>query len=93
MTYRELAEMIAAERREVCENNPRAPWYMININHPAIGPLYKRWRESTGEIFPPSDVDRILWELKLLKPEVLEDIKNAVERKLEEKRYVQDEGL
>lgn len=71
MTYGELADRILAEREKVVKHNPKTPYYFLNIAHPALRGIYAAWKPVTS---PPSDKERLIWELKLLNAEALKAI-------------------
>ena len=68
MTQKELAREIVVERGRALRDGRRIPYYLVNINHPAISALYNAYK-STARVpshFPPSDIERTLFELSLL---------------------------
>jgi hypothetical protein len=71
MTYNELAERIIAERNKVAEHNSKTPYYFLNVGHPALMGLYAEWKPNTT---PPSDKERLVWELKQLNADALKKI-------------------
>ena len=71
MTYNELADRILAARQREVGHNPKVPYYFLNIAHPALRPLYAAWKPTTA---PPSDRERLVWELKQLNADALKKI-------------------
>ena len=71
MTYGELADRILAEREKMVKYNSKIPYYFLNIAHPALRELYEGWKPTNS---PPSDKERLIWELKLLNAEALKAI-------------------
>lgn len=74
----ELAPVVWAERcYEATVKKPlqEVPWYFININHPAVRAIYDRYRRKAGILGPPSDIERVKFELYVLHPAVLRDLR------------------
>lgn len=71
---RALAQRLAQIRRAGVST---APWYMVNIGHPAVMPLYEAWlrgrrgQEPALAYGPPGDAARLEFELGLLSEETL----------------------
>ncbi len=75
MTNKELAARILQDRRKSADKaahrgKPKVvPYYMLNIQHPAVAAMYDRWRARQGPAgCPPSDMARTLFELDVLSP-------------------------
>lgn len=71
----------------------REPWYMLNIAHPVIEPLYARWRlkRQIPQHYPPSDRERMMFELDLLNSGTLAELEKVcgeMERKKEQQKTV-----
>lgn len=51
-------------------------YYMVNLAHPAMLDLYKRWCQQQGipAGMPPADRERIAFELSLLRPEIIDEL-------------------
>lgn len=71
----QLAVAIVRRQREELQRNNKAPYYMLNIGHPALRELWKQYRaHAAPAICPVSDAERIAWELSLLNDEALKAI-------------------
>lgn len=57
----------------------KEPWYMLNIAHPVIEPLYARWRlrHKIPMHYPPSDHERMMFELDLLNSGTLAELEKV----------------
>ena len=74
----ELAPVVWAERcHEAAATMPpqTVPWYFININHPTVRTIYDRYRRKASILGPPTDLERVKFELYVLHPD--EGIKRA----------------
>jgi len=74
----ELAPVVWAERcQEAAATKPpqAVPWYFININHPTVRTIYDRYRRKVGILGPPTDLERVKFELYVLPPAVLRDLR------------------
>ncbi len=71
------------------------PVYMTNLRHPAVLELYKAWCKEKGIMpsMPPSDEERIRFEISLFKPETVEKIKDYADWVEAEKERVGPELL
>ena len=70
MTDRELTLCILEERRRMAKKRPGTPWYMPNLEHPAVAVMYAKWRAEQGPHgCPPSDEARTQFELAMMSPE------------------------
>lgn len=49
-------------------------YYFVNIRHPVIGELYRRWKDEQGLQYAISDVDRLRFEVELLNEETCEKL-------------------
>lgn len=58
----------------------KRPWYMVNINNPVADKLLRRYCEKNGIVksFPLSDMERITFELQLMRPGVLRELEAAL---------------
>lgn len=73
-TLEKLARRVWEERSQIVRigQEKEIPYYLLNLRHPAIRTIYDSWRRSKHAIsFPPSDIERIAWELSLLNKETL----------------------
>ena len=78
----ELARRVWEERSQIVRigNEKEVPYYMLNIRHPTIRTLYDTWRRNLHAIpFPPSDLERITWELGFLNETALMKIQQHFE--------------
>ena len=68
-----LAPLVLEDRSRAAaeKRSTDIPWYFININHPAMRPLYNSWLQSRGRLFLPGDLDRAEFELSLLSNKAL----------------------
>lgn len=84
MTDRELAEHVLEERRRMAKKRPGMPYYMLNLEHPAVAVMYAKWRAVRGPHgCPPSDEARTEFELAMMSPEgraLLEQHFEAIEK-------------
>lgn len=84
MTDQELTLCILAERRRMAKKRPGTPWYMLNLEHPAVAVMYAKWRAGQGPHgCPPSDEARTRFELAMISPEgraLLEQHFEAIEK-------------
>lgn len=48
MKTEELAERVLEERRSMAARQPGVAYYMMNLNHPAVGALYQLWLNEQG---------------------------------------------
>ena len=74
----ELAPVVWAERcHEAAATKPlqSVPWYFININHPTVRTIYDRYRRKAGILGPPTDLERVKFELYVLHPAVLRELR------------------
>lgn len=57
----------------------KRPWYMVNINNPVVDKLLRRYCAKNGIVksFPLSDMERITFELQLMRPGVLRELDAA----------------
>ena len=80
-----LVPLVLEDRRQPVPNDRSGliPWYFINVNHPAINPIYGAWMAKQGHHRAPSDVERTRFELSLLSNGAL---KYMEERYRKEKR-------
>lgn len=69
MTDQELTLCILTERRRMAKKRPGTPWYMLNLEHPAVAVMYAKWRAGQGPHgCPPSDEARTRFELAMISP-------------------------
>ena len=69
MKTEELAERVLEERRSMAARRPGVAYYMMNLNHPAVGALYQLWLNEQGPHgMAPSDRARTCFELELMAP-------------------------
>lgn len=63
-----LVPLVLEDRRQPVpdERSGLIPWYFINVNHPAISPIYGAWMAKQGHRTAPSDMERTRFELSLL---------------------------
>lgn len=62
-----MAPLVLEDRRNVTDRKTtQAPWYFININHPAMRPFYEAWIHARETRIPPGDIERTQFELSLL---------------------------
>ncbi len=90
MERRDLAYLILEERQAAKNKNPRIPlpYYLTNINHPALIEIYQNRNKAGGlAMNPPSDIDRIEWELSLFNDAVI----NSIVKKYTESRGKENE--
>ncbi len=87
MDINELARLIYAERTQAAERAKRIgatppPYYMVNFGHPVICGLYDRWRVARGihKNFPPSDIERTLFELEIMAAGTRRELEKHYER-------------
>ena len=50
MTQKELAREIVVERGRALRDGRRIPYYLVNINHPAISALYNAYSNIKAKI-------------------------------------------
>lgn len=69
----------------------RRPWYMVNITHPVVEKLLLRYCVKNGisQNFPLSDMERITFELQLMRPGVLRELEAAAAMAEEDNRQHQ----
>lgn len=65
-----LADCILADRARAAEKSDgrRPPWYMLNVNHPAVLAMLDQYRQAHGLRHALSDRERTVWEIKMLHP-------------------------
>ena len=91
MDDKELARRVLADRERQARRDRYTPWYMVNVNHPAISALYEEWRRDNGEQRgAPGDEARVIFELSILTPrarqlleqhyETIDRLKEAMDR-------------
>ena len=69
MDDKTLARRVLADRERQARRDRHTPWYMVNVNHPAISALYEEWRREEGEVRgAPGDEARVIFELSILTP-------------------------
>ena len=67
MTDRELAQRIVEERRRMARKRRGMPYYMLNLEHPAVAVMYAKWRAGQGPHgCPPSDEARTEFEISMM---------------------------
>lgn len=81
-----LAERIAKVENaspEQKEEGMRFCWYMTNIANPVIKQLWDNFRRENGILphFPPEDRERLSFELSLLHPDMIQEIRIHVAQK------------
>lgn len=77
LTLDDLARAIVAERTQAARKRRKAPYYILNLTHPALKELYEKYKAARGipRHFPPGDIERTRFELSLLSAQTLEAIR------------------
>lgn len=69
MTNAQLVDLVLEERQRMAKKRPGVPYYMLNVQHPAVAVMYAKWRAEQGPHgCPPGDRERTLFELDMMAP-------------------------
>ncbi|MDK2813846.1 MAG: hypothetical protein PWQ08_1101 [Clostridiales bacterium] len=73
----EQAKKIYESKSSLCAPGSHFPaFYLTRLEHPAMMELYRSWCQAHGirASMPPSDAERIEFELSLFRPEVVQEL-------------------